>query len=240
MNKLQSNLRKLNLKKLWGKACQSVRDFDLRPSRTKRDQLVDLFDWYANHFERNLVEDLEYVTPQQMVRWCADYLPKNLVLERVLDLGCGTGLVGEHLKKEFSVTRLVGVDFSEKMLEKCIEKKIYEETHNKDLRLFLQHNSTDYHLILASDVFIYLGDLAATLRQAYTRLQPGGYLVFSVEQDNGWKYTWCRRTGRFQHSLNYLKNLYNQSEYSRMESRSAFLRKERGKWVPGYLVLLQK
>lgn len=240
MNKLQSNLKKLKPRQLWHNTLQAFRNFDLRPSPPKRDHFVELFDWYAGHFEYNLLEELAYVTPQQLARWCGDYLPKNSMLDSVLDLGCGTGLMGEHIKHEFAVKRLVGVDFSEKMLEKCAAKGIYEEIHRKELCSFLQSSADRYDLILASDVFVYVGDLTAVLKHAYECLRSGGYVMFSVEQDSGWKYRLCPETNRFKHSLNYLKSLYNKSEYSRMESRSAYLRKDLGKWVPGYLVLLQK
>lgn len=46
---------------------------------------------------------------------------------RVLDLGCGTGLVGEILNEKFKFNNLVGLDASEDMLEKAKEKGIYSK-----------------------------------------------------------------------------------------------------------------
>ncbi|KAL9984571.1 hypothetical protein ACROYT_G006881 [Oculina patagonica] len=43
---------------------------------------------------------------------------KNL---KLLDLGCGTGLVGEILKEKYGFDNLVGLDVSEDMLEKAKE-----------------------------------------------------------------------------------------------------------------------
>lgn len=55
---------------------------------------------------------------------------KNL---KVLDLGCGTGLVGKVLKEKFGFTNLVGLDASEEMLEIAKNRAIY----NKHISTFV-------------------------------------------------------------------------------------------------------
>ena len=49
---------------------------------------------------------------------------KNL---KLLDLGCGTGLVGKILKEKHGFVNLVGLDVSQNMLEKAKEKGIYKK-----------------------------------------------------------------------------------------------------------------
>ena len=49
---------------------------------------------------------------------------KNL---KLLDLGCGTGLVGKILKEKLGFVNLVGLDVSQDMLEKAKEKGIYKK-----------------------------------------------------------------------------------------------------------------
>jgi predicted TPR repeat methyltransferase len=44
----------------------------------------------------------------------------------VLDMGCGTGLVGQYLK-ERGFVNIVGVDASQGMLEKAKTKEVYNE-----------------------------------------------------------------------------------------------------------------
>ena len=46
---------------------------------------------------------------------------------KLLDLGCGTGLLGQTLKKKFGFVSLVGLDVSEDMLEKAKEKGVYNK-----------------------------------------------------------------------------------------------------------------
>eukprot|EP00494_Astrolonche_serrata_P010253 UN10314 len=40
----------------------------------------------------------------------------------VLDCGCGTGLVGELLKKDTAYKQIVGVDYTQEMLDVCLKK----------------------------------------------------------------------------------------------------------------------
>ena len=49
---------------------------------------------------------------------------KNL---KLLDFGCGTGLLGQVLKEKFGFNNLVGLDVSEDMLEKAKQKAIYNK-----------------------------------------------------------------------------------------------------------------
>ena len=64
-----------------------------------RDYITGLFDHYANYFEKSLINDLDYKIPKEI---------KSLLLENsintlgsVMDLGCGTGLVGLELNKTY-------------------------------------------------------------------------------------------------------------------------------------------
>ena len=94
----------------------------LQGSKTKtapREFIVKLFDYYAKNFEKSLINDLDYKIPSKI---------KNLLLENsveslgsILDMGCGTGLVGLELKKYCNY--LEGIDLSIKMIEEAKQKK---------------------------------------------------------------------------------------------------------------------
>ena len=79
-----------------------------------------LFDNYAANFEKSLVKNLKYNTPKIIKEMIID---DNMVnLGSVLDLGCGTGLVGFELKP--FLKNIDGVDLSKFMLEEIIKKFI--------------------------------------------------------------------------------------------------------------------
>lgn len=73
----------------------------------------------------------------------------------VVDLGCGTGLVGEVIKGP-GVT-LTGVDISAKMLEAARAKNIYDRLVQSDVVEFL-YNNHNYDWAIAADVLGYIGD----------------------------------------------------------------------------------
>ena len=98
----------------------------------------------------------------------------------MLDLGCGTGLCGPLIAPQADA--IDGVDVSSAMLEQARKLGVYRELIHAILGEFLAVTASRSDLILAADVFIYVGDLAAVfLRSARRILEPGGCLAFTVE-----------------------------------------------------------
>jgi ubiquinone/menaquinone biosynthesis C-methylase UbiE len=54
---------------------------------------------------------------------------------KVLDMGCGTGMVAMHLKNIAGVESMsiIGMDASDGMIEKAKKKELYSEIHNNFL-----------------------------------------------------------------------------------------------------------
>src|SRR5205085_12314060 len=66
------------------------------PGAAPADYLMSLFGEYAPKFESHLVEVLKYRAPEQLLEACkAAGLGQGV---EMLDLGCGTGLVGKAFK----------------------------------------------------------------------------------------------------------------------------------------------
>lgn len=204
-----------------------------------RKYIESLFDNYAEDFEDHLVGKLEYASPSKLAAYLAKVLDRSKAISEVIDLGCGSGLLGKALIEYFKIERLIGVDLSSKMLEECQAKNLYHTLHNEDLIEFLTKANPGVELIVATDVLIYLGDLGPVFAQAQRILKPGGYLGFTVERVF-WPAYKLRPTGRYQHSSWYIKSLYKRYQFSKIYCQTIDLRKEAGKMVAGYLVLLQK
>lgn len=154
-----------------------------------------LFDSYADRFEHHLVGQLGYQLPA-LIRWVCDG-QLSLKPSRVLDLGCGTGLVGSELR-EISAW-IVGVDLSAEMIAHSSAKGVYDALHQAEIVSWLTGENTQYGLIVAAEVPIYLGDMAPIFPLIHRCLEPGGRFIFSTERAEGVRVV-LRESGRYAHS----------------------------------------
>ncbi|MBI5889466.1 MAG: tetratricopeptide repeat protein [Nitrosomonadales bacterium] len=198
-------------------------------------QFIELtFDAFANTFE-NVLGRLKYCGPQLVQDYLAalDIPPSSL---DVLDLGCGTGMVGEVLKPCAKV--LVGVDLSQAMLELCAAKQVYRQLHKSDIADFLQASREQYDLITCMDTFIYLGRLDEVLALIRRNLNSGGMLLFSTEKLAGahdLAYQ-LNISGRYSHHPVYLAERLKNSGFNIQTIDDVVIRMESGSPVDGQFV----
>ena len=115
-----------------------------------------IYDKWAETYE-GYVNKLNYLAPKNVAREVVDFLDgMNLDHLKILDFGCGTGLLGQELNKVLEgryTFEIGGIDISEKMIEKCREKMVYNLLVKKDL--FKEELSDkNYDLIVSSGVFL--------------------------------------------------------------------------------------
>ena len=105
---------------------------------------------------------------------------KNHYMNKVLDYGCGTGLLLEYLCYNANIQLLVGIDISNGMLSKAKEKLSYKV----DLILCdgeylpLRNNSFDTTFMIT--VFQNLYNKELGLGKAISATKPNGLLIISV------------------------------------------------------------
>lgn len=137
----------------------------------------DIYEDWAPNYERNLQSDYGYVAPaiaaDAFAAHCAD---KET---RTLDLGCGTGLVGQELAAR-GFRRLDGLDISPRMLDQARAKAIYGELIVGDMSKPLDLGGRAYGAVIGVGCFGggHLGPehLAGMIGCA----QPGGLIVFYI------------------------------------------------------------
>lgn len=191
-----------------------------------------IFDQCAESFEKVLVEELDYRTPELLFKLLRPYISSE---SNVLDLGCGTGL-GASFYKPYS-KKLTGVDVSPKMLKKAATKGIYDKLEEFDI---LQEwpFSNKFDLIYSSDVFVYLGKLEKIMGTISSNLLPTGILAFSVESlDDETENYQLSPSGRYAHSQTYIETCLDNHGLEPLEIASCNLRKESGNQVVGTLVV---
>lgn len=153
--------------------------------------ISSMFDSVAYGYDELFVNHLNYQGHKETVK-ALMYGLKNHEKDRlnILDLGCGTGLVGEELQKRNLVKILDGVDLSNNMTAITKEKRydgrpLYDNTYNQELISFLKESNTQtYDVITAANTFDYLGPLDTIFKQCYETLNPNGLLSCSLEAND--------------------------------------------------------
>ena len=205
------------------------------PDAAPVEHVRRIFDRCAGTFERILVKDLEYKTPELLFDRVRPHLTEEM---NVLDLGCGTGLGAEYYRP--FAKRLTGVDISSKMLEKAEEKKIYDRLDVFDI-LQDWRFPQKFDLIYSSDVFVYFGNLDPILSSASSYLVTGGIIAFSLERLEDHIITYrLFPTGRYAHSPTYIRDCLTRHGLRLIEESEATIRKQSGNQVKGLLTIAKK
>ncbi len=199
------------------------------------EYVESVFDNYATRFERNLVDKLEYKIPKAITQMIIKDSGSDS-LGSIMDLGCGTGLLGIEIKN-FCVN-LEGVDLSKNMLDKAREKNVYDKLIKQDILTYLSTQTLNFDYFISADVFIYVGDLFDVFRLIKSRNNKSGKLVFSTEHRDGDKF-FLEQSGRYSHSKNYIDNLCKTFGYEVRHFETQNLRKEKNQFINGGLYILE-
>ncbi len=198
------------------------------------------FDAYAKRFDDHLTNTLGYKIPTLMYQAVNRVAGSNAKFRRALDLGCGTGLVGQEFRD--IVEQLHGNDLSPEMMKIAERKEIYDEIYSGDALEFLdrsENQQTGYDIVLAADFFIYIGNLAPIFTAVREVMTAGGLFVFSVESlDQGTSKLLL--SGRYSQCETYIRNLASDGDFSVELCNKVIVRSERGDPIPGNIFILKK
>jgi predicted TPR repeat methyltransferase len=208
---------------------------DAALARSPAAYITEHFDAFAAGFDEQLVGVLGYDLPEKIVE-AVRTVAAPAHLYDVIDAGCGTGLCGPLLRPW--ARTLVGVDLSAKMLEQAARRDIYDSLVCEDLITFLLRSAGRFDLMLAADVFIYLGDLAEPFAAAAQALCPGGLLAFSTERLAEGTFQ-LQPSGRFGHSPDYVRQQASES-FAELACLETTIRLERTARVPGQIFVLRR
>jgi predicted TPR repeat methyltransferase len=154
-----------------------------------------LYEEWAETYDATMLDGLRYASPRLLVEAAVRYLPDLAV--PVLDLGCGTGLVGKELAAR-GATSIDGVDLSATMMEVAARLGVYRSFIEADLTQPLPIESDAYGAAVCAGTFTSGHVDATCLGEVLRVLAPGGVLActvhHSVREVNGFDVAFDRLT----------------------------------------------
>ena len=209
---------------------------DRPPPRASDRAIQHIYKNFAASYESRMCEDLKYAGPERLQDALKAVIGDQSALA-ILDLGCGSGLMGVNTK--WRAGELIGVDLSPEMIELARATNLYDRLEVGEITEWLEGGAAPFDLIVSSDCLIYFGDLAPIVRSAAKRLKPGGLFAFSMERGNRFPFH-LTDTGRYTHHPDHVRDAAAQSGLSVAQLNEAFLRMEYGEEVMGLYTVLAK
>lgn len=136
---------------------------------------IDVYEDWASGYEATMLNDYGYVAPR-----IAAGVFETLYANRdtpILDLGCGTGLVGVELASR-RYRHIDGLDISRNMLGEAREKAVYRDLIEGDMTGPLDLGGRRYGAAVGVGCFGNGHVGPAHLEEMIRTVEPGGALVF--------------------------------------------------------------
>ena len=151
----------------------------LREGSTDARSVEAYYDDWADGYDATL-QGWDYRAPGDAASLLAPHLSDGA---RVLDVGCGTGLLGVALRSHAAV-RLEGIDISAASLEQARRRGLYGRLMRHDLtQLPLPVPDGAFDIAACVGVLTYIESAEALLRDMCRALRPGGLVAFTQRTD---------------------------------------------------------
>ena len=147
-----------------------------------KEELEELYKVWADNYDHDVVEVIGYVGHSITTELLMKYVDNSKA--KILDAGCGTGLVGEVLH-ERKFKNIIGIDFSQTMLDQALKKNVYQSLALSDLTEKLAFKDNTFDAIVCAGTFT-CGHIGPEAFLEFIRVtKTGGYISFTV-RDQEW------------------------------------------------------
>lgn len=150
------------------------------------EEIKGLYDRTATYYD-DLLTKTEFNPSVHGSRELTKYLKEvNCPSDaNIVDVGAGTGFVGEILKQTYGYTNLTAVDISPKMLEEAKKKNLYKEFILCDLNKdSLEAYYQKFDHLIAMGCFVLGNIIPAALEKVAKLVKPGGFVCISFREMN--------------------------------------------------------
>ena len=139
-------------------------------------ELAAHYDAWAASYEEDMDD---HGGPQEAAEVLTRYVAPDA---RILDTGCGTGLVGQILAAR-GYHQLEGLDLSAGMLREAGHKGCYTALHQQTLGDALNFPTATFDAVLSVGVFARAHAPSRSLAELVRITKPGGYIIFTLRPE---------------------------------------------------------
>ena len=149
-------------------------------------EVADRYDKWAQSYDDDLAS-WSYQAPTVVAE---TVLTRHPEVGSVLDVGCGTGLVGRALRARGFAGEIFGLDISQASLEIARQCGAYDSLGHADLQQRLPFDDDSVDAVICVGVMTYLPEVEAVWREFARVVRPGG-LVVATQREDLWHSRTC-------------------------------------------------
>ena len=153
------------------------KDLDVQKSQND-EEIKSVYDEWATRYDDDNDALLGTVSQPNCVKLLASHLQDKTA--SIIDVGCGTGLVGSYLAKA-GFQHFDGIDISQEMLNQAQDRG-YQTLFTGSLNERLPIDDDHYDACLCVGVFTHGHVSAAGLRELVRITRSGGFVCFTVNE----------------------------------------------------------
>ena len=150
-------------------------------------EVADRYDGWAAGYD----EDLAAWSYQAPAVVAEAVISRHATAASLLDVGCGTGLVGRELRARGFGGRVLGLDISHASLEGARQSGAYDSAEPADLQQPLPSPDDSVDVLVCVGVMTYLPDVEGLWREFARVTRPGG-LVVATQREDLWDTRGCQ------------------------------------------------
>eukprot|EP01024_Parvocaulis_polyphysoides_P061057 TRINITY_DN6723_c0_g3_i1.p1 TRINITY_DN6723_c0_g3~~TRINITY_DN6723_c0_g3_i1.p1 ORF type:complete len:283 (-),score=53.58 TRINITY_DN6723_c0_g3_i1:421-1269(-) len=149
--------------------------------RADKNEVEDLYDEWAETYESDSLIKLGFASPSVCAQEVLNVISGSG--SRILDVGCGTGLLADFITEKGVQASFIGMDMSTKMLDIAAKKGSYEQLIRQDIcNCPWPVDAASVDACMCNGVLIYVDD-PDCLDEFVRVTRVGGYVVLMFRHD---------------------------------------------------------
>ncbi|MFB0996828.1 MAG: class I SAM-dependent methyltransferase [Porticoccaceae bacterium] len=187
---------------------------------TKTDDVRDFYDEWADKDQYNQdMHDWNYTGPFETVTTFQQHAPNKNIL--IFDAGCGTGLVGQELKRQ-GYSKFHGADLSQKLLD-SVPDGLYEKLIKADLNELIDVPDNHYDAVMCVGTFTFAHVKPDALNEFVRMTKDGGLICFTINEAIHEEYGFDKKIADLQEKDQWQQLAFFKSDYIASKDVSAWL-----------------